>query len=52
MEKSVFCVPAFRLCCSESQRIKDFGSIEAFVWLTAAEQNDVFHHRQSYPLEC
>lgn len=39
MEKSVFCDPAFRLCRSESQRIKDFGSIEAFIRLKTVEQN-------------
>lgn len=52
MEKSVLYVPAFSLCYSESQRIKHFESIEAFVSLKAAEKNYVFHHRQNYPLEC
>lgn len=52
MEKSVLYVSVFGLCSSESQRIKYFQSIEACVSLKAAEQNDVFHHRQNYPLEC
>lgn len=52
MEKSVLYVPAFCLCCSETQRMKYFQSIEACASLKAAEQNDIFHHRQNYPLEC
>lgn len=50
--KSVLYVPAFSLYCSESQRIKYLQSIEACISLKAAEQNDVFHHRKNYPLEC
>lgn len=52
MEKSLLYIPAFGLCCSQSQRIKYFESIEAFVSLKAAEQNDAFQQRQNYPLEC
>lgn len=51
MEKSIFCVMLL-LLGYVVQRIKDFGSTEVFIWLKAAEQNDVFPYRQSYPLEC